>query len=87
MFQVSNFVLVLKRLFLIDFFAVEGHPSVSDHSWLVNSKKFNKFLSTLGIKHTTSSYIYIYIYIYNLLSELKQSIIIFLPGSSGMSWS
>ena len=41
---------------LIDLFSVEGHPDkiVSDNGPPFSSKEFAKFLSDLGIKHTTS---------------------------------
>ena len=42
---------------LIDLFSIEGYPDeiVSDNGPLFQSKEFAKFLSGLGIKHTTSS--------------------------------
>ena len=42
---------------LIDLFSIEGYPDeiVSDNGPPFNSKEFAKFLSGLGIKHTTSS--------------------------------
>ena len=42
---------------LIDVFSIEGYPDeiVSDNGPPFNSKEFAKFLSGLGIKHTTSS--------------------------------
>ena len=42
---------------LIDLFSVEGYPDeiVSDNGPPFQSKEFAKFLSSLGIKHTTSS--------------------------------
>ena len=42
---------------LIDLFSIEGYPDeiVSDNGPLFQSKEFAKFLSSLGIKHTTSS--------------------------------
>ena len=42
---------------LIDLFSIEGYPDeiVSDNRPLFQSKEFAKFLSGLGIKHTTSS--------------------------------
>ena len=42
---------------LIDLFSIEGYPDdiVSDNRPLFQSKEFAKFLSCLGIKHTTSS--------------------------------
>ena len=42
---------------LIDLFSIEGYPDeiVSDNGPLFHSKEFAKFLSGLGIKHTTSS--------------------------------
>ena len=42
---------------LIDFFSIEGYPDeiVSDNGPPFESKEFAKFLSGLGIKHTTSS--------------------------------
>ena len=42
---------------LIDLFSIEGYPDeiVSDNRPLFQSKEFAKFLSSLGIKHTTSS--------------------------------
>ena len=42
---------------LIDLFSIEGYPYkiVSDNGLLFQSKEFAKFLSGLGIKHTTSS--------------------------------
>ena len=42
---------------LIDLFSIEGYPDeiVSDNGPLFQSKEFAKFLSLLGIKHTTSS--------------------------------
>ena len=42
---------------LIELFSIEGYPDeiVSDNGPLFNSKEFAKFLSGLGIKHTTSS--------------------------------
>ena len=42
---------------LIDLFSIEGYPDeiVSDNRPLFQSKEFTKFLSGLGIKHTTSS--------------------------------
>ena len=42
---------------LIDLFSIEGYPDkiVSDKGPLFPSKEFTKFLSGLGIKHTTSS--------------------------------
>ena len=42
---------------LIDLFSIEGYPDeiVSDNGPLFQSKEFSKFLSGLGIKHTTSS--------------------------------
>ena len=42
---------------LIDFFSIEGYPDeiVSDNGPPFQSKEFAKFLSGLGIKHTTSS--------------------------------
>ena len=41
---------------LIDLFSVESYPDeiVSDNGPLFSSKEFAKFLSGLGIKHTTS---------------------------------
>ena len=45
------------REHLIDLFSIEGYPDeiVSDNGPLFSSKEFTKFLSGLGIKHTTSS--------------------------------
>ena len=42
---------------LIDLFSIEGYPNeiVSDNGPPFQSKEFAKFLSSLGIKHTTSS--------------------------------
>ena len=42
---------------LIDLFSIEGYPDeiVSDNGTPFQSKEFAKFLSGLGIKHTTSS--------------------------------
>ena len=42
---------------LIDLFLIEGYPDdiVSDNRPLFQSKEFAKFLSSLGIRHTTSS--------------------------------
>ena len=42
---------------LINLFSIEGYPDeiVSDNGLLFQSKEFAKFLSGLGIKHTTSS--------------------------------
>ena len=42
---------------LIDLFSIEGYPDeiVSDNGPPFSSKEFTKFLSGLGIKHTTSS--------------------------------
>ena len=42
---------------LIDLFSIEGYPDeiVSDNGPPFQSKEFAKFLSGLGIKHTTSS--------------------------------
>ena len=42
---------------LIDLFSIEGYPDeiVSDNGSPFQSKEFAKFLSSLGIKHTTSS--------------------------------
>ena len=42
---------------LIDLFSIEGYPDeiVSDNGPPFHSKEFAKFLSGLGIKHTTSS--------------------------------
>ena len=42
---------------LIDLFSIEGYPDeiVSDNGPLFQSKEFAKFLSGLGIRHTTSS--------------------------------
>ena len=42
---------------LINLFSIEGHPDeiVSDNGPPFNGKEFAKFLSGLGIKHTTSS--------------------------------
>ena len=42
---------------LIDLFSIEGYPDeiVSDNGPTFQSKEFAKFLSGLGIKHTTSS--------------------------------
>ena len=42
---------------LIDLFSIEGYPDeiVSDNGPSFQSKEFAKFLSGLGIKHTTSS--------------------------------
>ena len=42
---------------LIDLFSIEGYPDeiVSDNGPLFQSKEFAKFLSSLGIEHTTSS--------------------------------
>ena len=42
---------------LIDLFSIEGYPDeiVSDNGPPFQSKEFAKFLSSLGIKHTTSS--------------------------------
>ena len=42
---------------LINLFSIEGYPDkiVSDNGPLFNGKEFAKFLSGLGIKHTTSS--------------------------------
>ena len=42
---------------LIDLFSIEGYPDeiVSDNGPPIQSKEFAKFLSGLGIKHTTSS--------------------------------
>ena len=42
---------------LIDLFSIEGYPDeiVSDNGPLFSSKEFARFLSGLGIKHTTSS--------------------------------
>ena len=45
------------RNHLIDLFLIEGYPDeiVSDNGPLFQSKEFAKFLSGLGIRHTTSS--------------------------------
>ena len=45
---------------LIDLFSIEGYPDeiVSDNGPPFQSKEFAKFLSGLGIKHTTSSPVY-----------------------------
>ena len=42
---------------LINLFSIEGYPDeiVSENGPLFQSKEFAKFLSSLGIKHTTSS--------------------------------
>ena len=42
---------------LIDLFSIEGYPDeiVSDNGPPFQSKEFAKFLSGLGIRHTTSS--------------------------------
>ena len=40
---------------LINLFSIEGYPNVLDNGPPFSSKEFAKFLSGLGIKHTTSS--------------------------------
>ena len=62
-FSKFPFMFKAKTLFwslkdhLIDLFSIEGYPDeiVSDNGPPFNSKEFAKFLSGLGIKHTTSS--------------------------------